>query len=171
MNRNQLIVLSIVILILSLLEVIVFDEEVLLALCFVCFVFFAYGYLNNSIYSLFEERASKIESDLLLSFELTLDQKASQSTKLLADKSLISKLKVFEELESTRFTSLKSDFLLKLESFVYNQTTALLNDSMLIEKSILFNMQQKKLECSIYPFVYSSKKVNYMSVLNQQKID
>jgi hypothetical protein len=169
MNRNHLIILSIVIIIFSFLEVIVFDEEVLLAMCFVCFVFFAYSYLNNTIYSLFEDRSMKIEQDLLLSFEMLLTQKFEYSSKLLADKALTSKLKMFEELEANRFASIKAESLFKLQSFIYNQTAVLLADSTTIEKSILLNMQQKKLECSVYPFVYSSK-VNYMLALNQQTI-
>lgn len=50
------------------LEVIVFDEEVLLAFCFISFVYTVYNYLNTTIFDSFSTRASKIEEDILLAF-------------------------------------------------------------------------------------------------------
>ena len=42
------IILALIILIFSFTEILVFNEEVLLALCFIAFVFFAYSKLNNN---------------------------------------------------------------------------------------------------------------------------
>jgi hypothetical protein len=51
----QLIILPILIIGSSLTELLIFDEEVLLALCFVSFIFFAYHSLGNTVYAgLFE---------------------------------------------------------------------------------------------------------------------
>merc|ERR1712194_177029 len=52
-------------------EVLIFNEEVLLALCFFCFIFFSFNSLGDSVLDIFQSRAAKFESDLLLSFNLT----------------------------------------------------------------------------------------------------
>jgi hypothetical protein len=54
--------------ILCFIEFIVFNEEILLALCFFSFVFFCFNSLSDSVYESFEARAAKIEADLLLSY-------------------------------------------------------------------------------------------------------
>ena len=50
-------------------ELLIFNEEVLLALCFVSFVFFAYSYLNETIAAIFADRANKFETDIIAAFE------------------------------------------------------------------------------------------------------
>jgi hypothetical protein len=56
---------------LSFLDIIVFNEEILLTLCFLSFLFYCFNTLSDSIFSSFEDRASKFEQDLLLSFSIT----------------------------------------------------------------------------------------------------
>lgn len=160
MNRIHLIILSVVILVFSFLEVIVFDEEVLLALCFVCFIFFAYSYLSNSIYDIFEDRANKFESDLLLAFEEKYSQKLSMSKKLSVDKVLTEKISIFHSLETSHFDHLKTSILSKLISYVDNSTTILLNETLSLETGITYGVQQNKFERIIYTFI--SKQFSYM---------
>ena len=64
------IILALIILIFSFTEILVFNEEVLLALCFIAFVFFAYSKLNNTISSFFKDNALKLENELLYSLVL-----------------------------------------------------------------------------------------------------
>ena len=52
-------------------EFIVFNEEVLLALCFFSFIFFSFNTLSDSVAESFESRALKFENDLLVSFDIT----------------------------------------------------------------------------------------------------
>jgi hypothetical protein len=54
--------------ILCFIEFIVFNEEILLALCFFSFVFFCFNTLSDSVYESFEDRAVKFKSDLLSSY-------------------------------------------------------------------------------------------------------
>ena len=49
-------------------EFIVFNEEVLLTLCFLFFIFFVFNTTGNSIFNSFKDRGSKIEFDLFLGF-------------------------------------------------------------------------------------------------------
>jgi hypothetical protein len=57
--------------ILSFFDFIIYNEEILLALCFLSFLFYCFNTLSESIFSSFESRASKFEQDLLLSFKIT----------------------------------------------------------------------------------------------------
>ena len=58
MSNTVLLVLSIIILLSSFekIEIIVHNEEVLLTLCFVAFIFFAYSYLSDSVSEDFQKK-------------------------------------------------------------------------------------------------------------------
>jgi len=52
-------------------DIIVFNEEILLTLCFLAFLFYCFNSLSDSVFASFETRASKFEQDLLLSFSVS----------------------------------------------------------------------------------------------------
>lgn len=58
-------IVSISVLALSFAELLIFNEEVLLALCFIAFIFFAYSSLSDSFSSDFEAQTLKLINDLL----------------------------------------------------------------------------------------------------------
>jgi hypothetical protein len=72
----------------SMFDIIVFNEEILLTLCFLSFLFYCFNTLSDSIFSSFEDRASKFEQDLLISFGVSKDF-------LMQEFSTFSKLKSF----------------------------------------------------------------------------
>jgi len=85
------IILSIFLLcLLSFFDIIIFNEEILLTLCFLSFLFYCFNTLSESVFSSFESRAAKFEDDLLLSFGVT-------NTTLIADFSSHSKMRSFVE--------------------------------------------------------------------------
>ena len=55
----------------SFFEIIVFNEEILLTLCFLCFLFYLFNNVSDSVFDSFEQRASKFEADLLESFNMS----------------------------------------------------------------------------------------------------
>jgi len=55
----------------SFFEIIVFNEEILLTLCFLCFLFYLFNNVADSVFDSFEQRASKFEADLLESFNMS----------------------------------------------------------------------------------------------------
>ena len=57
--------------ILSFFDIIVYNEEVLLTLCFLSFLFYCFNTLSESVFASFESRAAKIELDLLQTFSST----------------------------------------------------------------------------------------------------
>jgi len=66
MGNIVLLLLSIIILLSSFekVEIIVHNEEVLLALCFISFIFFAYSYLSDSVYEDFQKKVETLEGQL-----------------------------------------------------------------------------------------------------------
>ena len=52
-------------------EFIVFNEEVLLTLCFLSFIFFIFNTLSATVADTFSSRAEQFENDLVASFKLT----------------------------------------------------------------------------------------------------
>jgi len=53
----------------SVFEIVVFNEEILLAFCFFSFIFYCFNTLSDSLFQSFESRAVKFEQDLLISFD------------------------------------------------------------------------------------------------------
>ncbi len=52
----------------SFFEIIVFNEEILLTLCFLSFLFYCFNNLSESVAATFDARASKFEDELLTTF-------------------------------------------------------------------------------------------------------
>jgi hypothetical protein len=93
--------LSALILLVSFLELLVFNEEVLLALCFIAFVFFAYSFLGQTVFSIFDDRSKKFETDLLHAFKIKLEGIHTFFNVLLIMRGFSSKLTVLEVLLAT----------------------------------------------------------------------
>jgi hypothetical protein len=55
---------------LSFFDIIIFNEEILLTLCFLSFLFYCFNTLSEQIFSVFESRAAKFEQELLASFNI-----------------------------------------------------------------------------------------------------
>ena len=69
-------------------DFIVYNEEVLLTICFLSFIFYSFNTTSASVQSMFEDRAAKFEQDLLQSFVAT-------QTAITSDFSAKFKLKFF----------------------------------------------------------------------------
>jgi len=54
--------------VLSFFDYIIFNEEILLCLCFLTFLFYGFKTLSEPIFSSFESRASEIEKNLMETF-------------------------------------------------------------------------------------------------------
>lgn len=163
MNRIHLIILSLLIIVLSILEIIVFDEEVLLAFCFISFIFFAYSYLNQTVTSIFEDRANKFETDLLVALQYKYDQKVILSTKLGLDSLISDKISSFELIEIDQFSSITSDTTRNFLQFYTNYAMSLFVDITTVTSKLVSKLQNAKLDSVFYPLIYSlysTKKLN-----------
>jgi len=88
--------LSVLILLLSFLEIIVFNEEVLLALCFISFVLFAYNFLNVTVFTIFLDRANKFETDLLQALHVKFEGVKKDASAYKLSTLLLTKLQILE---------------------------------------------------------------------------
>ena len=153
----QFIVLSLPFLLLvgSFTEVIVFNEEVLLALCFVFFVFCAYSYLNESVTEAFESRATKFESDILAAFQSKYITIVTFSSGLLESKAVLTGFALYEACLISYFAAvsnkLKSSRQVTLIS-VANQKLAEVSSNNRRIKSLSL---QANLESLVFPIVFT----------------
>jgi hypothetical protein len=67
MFNFKLIALTVLIILFSFLEILVFNEEILLTLCFLAFVFYAYSFIGQSIQQTFDDIGQKIEVNFIQS--------------------------------------------------------------------------------------------------------
>ena len=160
MNAKNL-SLSVLILIGSFSELIVFNEEVLLALCFISFVFFAYNYMSETIAAIFVDRAVKFEADILVAFEAKHSAISSYANDLLLSKMLFQGLTFFEvavrQYNEFLFTSACSSRRLTIISM----TIAKFNDAVLAERKFKSSSQKTNVQSSVYPLIFSLAKKDF----------
>ena len=146
--------LSIIILIAGFFEFIVFNEEVLLALCFISFVFFAYSYLGETIFSIFDDRAKKFESDILVVFGAKHITITSYASDLLLSKMIFSRLSLFEA-----FTRQYNVFVFEgmkgsRNSMLLSATISKFNEIVLTERKLKTALQKTNIQSAVYPFIF-----------------
>lgn len=100
-------ILSLLFLVSSFTEIIIFNEEVLLAFCFIAFVFFVYSYLSDTVFAIFDDRAKKFEGDIVFAFESKYNSVKSYANDLIVSKNILNSLMLFQVFLS-RFTSSSS---------------------------------------------------------------
>lgn len=163
-----LVALAFLTLVFSFLEIIVFNEEVLLALCFIAFVFFAYSSLNATVFDIFDDRAKKFEADLLLAFETKFEGSVSYFKELLFIKGVTNKLAVFEVLTNGYVDAIASSLNKRL---LADSSTALnikLNEIFVFEQKIFAQAQESCIQTLLYPVIFSLGK-DYMTLLKKVK--
>jgi Ca2+/Na+ antiporter len=108
MSNIGLIIISVIFILSSLsekIEFIVYNEEVLLALCFVLFVFFIYGYLNESVYNDFQKKIEGLEDQLFNVISEKFNTTLVHFNELFLLKGLEFKLSTIESLLYSRISS------------------------------------------------------------------
>jgi len=143
------------------LELIVFNEEILLALCFITFVFFAYNYLQGTVFDIFSSHAGKIESDILIAFNAKHNSIVSSVSALSLSKTFVQGL------------ALLDCFISRYDSFVFQQTkidykhsltastVSRLNEILSMERILKNSAQRSNLQSAIYPVIFSLLKSRF----------
>jgi hypothetical protein len=86
--------------------VLIFNEEVLLALCFLAFIFYAYSFIGQSVQDVFDDISQKIETNFLQS---TVDQVIALFSALFIYINLLQcRLNWFDQLKIWSISVLKS---------------------------------------------------------------
>lgn len=159
MQRFHLIILSILIIILSLFEFIIFDEEVLLTLCFVCFMFFAYSFLNLTVFNILKDDSNKIEMNLLLAFNKTYKQVLKHSASISIKATTTIKTSIFLILENSLFANYTNSVQSKLENLLIHVTLNVLSGTALITGSENNNIRFLAVRNNLYKINYQIFKV------------
>lgn len=163
----KLISLSIAILIASFLELIIFNEEVLLALCFVSFVFFAYSYLNETVASIFSDRASKFEADIITAFEAKYVSITSYANELSLSKALWSALVMIEVFVIEYNTSALNDMKTTNTLAIITTINTKFNEILINERSSKSTSSIASIQSAVYPLIFNvlTKNIKLLTIL------
>jgi hypothetical protein len=161
-------VLALLILLASFFEFIVFNDEVLLTLCFVSFVFFAYSTLNKTFFDLFEDRANKFEADLLLAFMARFEASTIHSQDILFVKGLFVKQEIFELLTDKQVHTTLETSNKMFSTDAANFLNTKLVEVFAQEQKIFALVQESCIQTVLYPIIFSLGK-DYMAFIKDVK--
>lgn len=154
------IILALIILIFSFTEILVFNEEVLLALCFIAFVFFAYSKLNNTISSFFKDNALKLENELLYSLVLKSEKIIIQFNDSYHSRKLQNSNLLLESLALFSISSFINNFFSNFINISLSKIHNSFKDISLLNENSIISTQRKKLRIlntNVIPLVISRK--------------
>jgi hypothetical protein len=141
-------------------EVLIFNEEVLLALCFFCFIFFIFNSLGDSFLDIFQSRALKFESDLLFMFISTRQWFVKLFDKYLALRGLRSKFTILSITVGIYLgLSLKYSYF-KFTQLSCSVSLAKLSELVAFEAKLVSAFQKKGISLLLYPLIFKTAKSN-----------
>tara|TARA_B110000902_G_scaffold236538_1_gene282763 strand:+ start:2509 stop:3084 length:576 start_codon:yes stop_codon:yes gene_type:complete len=170
MSNTVLLVLSIIILLSSFekLEIIVHNEEVLLALCFISFIFFAYSYLSDSVYEDFQKKVETLEGQLFSVISERFNSILAHFDELFLFKSLEAKLSIIENLLYSRiffhFFSFQQQ---ALKDRVSSLITGKLMEVVRAEAKIVEEIQKKTMKSVLVSLILPASSFDYLKPLKQ----
>jgi hypothetical protein len=141
-------------------EVLIFNEEVLLALCFFCFIFFSFNSLGDSVLDIFQSRAAKFESDLLLSFNLTKQSIVKLFDNYFVSRGFSSKFSVLSLTISNYLNSYTTYSSFKLTRLFYSVSLSKLSELVAFESKLVVAFQKKSVSLLLYPLIFQTAKSN-----------
>jgi len=144
--------------VLCFLVVIVFNEEILLSMCFFCFIFFSFNSLGDSIFETFQSRASKFEEDLLISYSNTKDNINSKFDNYTSFRSFVSKFKVISLCVEYYLITFTNYYTYKWFSLFVNSSYGKLSELVLFESKLISVFQEKSISLLLYPLIFQTKK-------------
>lgn len=109
----------IIILILSFLEIIIYNEEMLLTLCFISFIYFIWIYLDETIVTIYTIQNRKIENDMLAAFGTKYELLSAFINIKKHSRNLTVLFYIFFHSFKTYYEHMDGSRLLKLRSVVY----------------------------------------------------
>jgi hypothetical protein len=146
-------------------EIIVFDEESLLALCFFSFVFFMFNNVGNSIFDTLTSRAVKFESDLLHSFSFEKTNIQKNFNNFLLSLNFTTKFSILLSLLVIFLSLCGKNVSFKLESSLFSQSFSQLTMMSLTEKKFVSFLQKKSVSVLLYPLIFQTSKKTAKSLV------
>ena len=146
--------------ILSFFELIVFNEEILLALCFFSFIFFMFNSMGTTIYDTFQSRATKFEEDLLVSFSISKESLSEKFAGYIASRGFSSKFTILSTGINTYLTTFTSYYSYKSFALFLTASQMKLNELSLFENKLVASFQEKCVSLFLYPLIFTTSKSN-----------
>jgi len=141
-------------------ELVVFNEEILLALCFFSFIFFSFNSMGDSIFESFQSRASKFEEDLLISFSNSKEALTAKFSGFLASRGFVSKFKILSICVTNYLSTFTSFYSYKWFSLFASTSLAKLAELTLFEGKLITAFQEKSVSLLLYPLIFQTSKSN-----------
>ena len=144
-------------------EIIVFNEEILLTLCFFSFIFFCFNTLSGSVLDAFVSRGSKFEADLLSSFHQTKNSLFSDFDEAFKLRGFFPKFKIFLSSILLYLGGYKKYLTIKIASTIYNIGFAKINELVLANNRLAVGFQNNCIIKLLYPLIYQTVEYNLSS--------
>jgi hypothetical protein len=141
-------------------EVLIFNEEVLLALCFFCFIFFSFNSFGDSVVDIFHSRAAKFESDLLLSFNITKASFVTLFVNYFTLRGFGSKFHILSITVSHYLALYTKYSSFKFTRLFHSVCLAKLHELVTFEAKLLLAFQNKGVSLLLYPLIFQTAKSN-----------
>jgi len=139
-------------------EVIVFNEEILLALCFFSFCFFCFNAIGDSIFESYQSRASKFEEELLSSFNLSMQTLVLKFSHYITSRTYVSKLNVFSVCIN-QFLDISTSYInFNAFSSLYTFSLTKLTELATIKTKTVLLFQQNSFLTILYPLIFKKAK-------------
>jgi len=139
-------------------EIVVFNEEILLALCFFSFIFFSFNSMGDSIFDTFQSRAAKFEEDLLISFSSSKTGLVSKFSDLLLSRGFFTKFKILQLCVTNYLTVFSRFFMHKWFALFLASSQAKLAELSAFENKLIAIFQEKSVSLLLYPLIFQSVK-------------
>lgn len=166
MSNFALLFISLIILLSSLsesFEFIVHNEESLLVLCFVAFIFVAYSFLSLSVFDDFQKRVSSLEEQLLLVVVSRFKTLISNFNEFLFFRGLVIRFQFILALLSMRLQSDWAASMFELNSSINSLFLSKLVNVLRLKTQVLKPIQDRLNTISLMPLLFSDSFSNLFS--------
>jgi hypothetical protein len=145
-------------------EFIVFNEEILLALCFFSFIFFCFNTLSDTVFNSFDDRASKFESDLLLSYNSSKQTLTANFQNFFKLRGFNAKFKILLTIILFYFKQFSSYSVFKFNSSIFAFSSSKLSELFLLDQKLISAFQKNCITTLLYPLIFKTTKNHLVSL-------
>lgn len=149
-------------------EFIVFNEEILLALCFFSFVFFSYNSFSESLFSSLTARATKFEIDFLTSFSIKKKALIANFDTCFETRGFQQKFQIMLNSILTFLTLADKNLMIKQTNSIYSTCFSKFSELSLINNKLLDNFQKNCINHILYPLIFKSTNTSMMLTAKTQ---
>jgi hypothetical protein len=147
-------------------EFVVFNEEILLALCFFSFILFCFNTLSDSVSSSLDQRASKFEAEFLMSFTTKKKSLVNNFQLLFQSHGFYEKFKILLASALVHLNFSKKTTFLKQTSSIFSTSSSKLADFMLLNNKLVAVFQKNCVTKLLYPLIFQAAKTATISFGN-----